>query len=125
MARASTQTDRPGGSPFWPRRVAFDVSVVNLNPTAVSHSGAGACGESFLNPNAGTVTRAAETTKTNKYKLLCQQRGMDRDFVPDRLQVHNERGDGGSSSSGSTGTHTGLLVVVGWQMTRRTPSRRR
>ncbi len=64
------------GSPFWPRRVAFDVSVVN--PTAVSHSGAGACGESFLNPNAGT--RAAEMIKTNKYKLLCQQRGMD--FVP-------------------------------------------
>ena len=32
----------------------------------------------FLNPNAGT--RAAEKTKTDKYKLLCQQRGMD--FVP-------------------------------------------
>ncbi len=56
--------------------MAFDVSIVN--PTAVSHSGAGACGESFLNPNAGG--RAAEETKTNKYKLLCQQRGMD--FVP-------------------------------------------
>jgi hypothetical protein len=49
-----------------------------VNPTAVSHSGAGACAESFLNPNAGT--RAAEETKTSKYKLLCQQRGMD--FVP-------------------------------------------
>ncbi len=36
----------------------------------------GAC-ESF-NPNAGT--RAAEETKTNKYKLLCEQRGVD--FVP-------------------------------------------
>ncbi len=39
-------------------------------------------GESFLNgrlnPNAGT--RAAEETKTKKYKLLCEQRGMD--FVP-------------------------------------------
>jgi hypothetical protein len=34
--------------------------------------------ESFLNPNAGT--RSAEMTKTDKYKLLCQQRGMD--FVP-------------------------------------------
>jgi hypothetical protein len=29
-------------------------------------------------PNAGT--RSAELTKTDKYKLLCQQRGMD--FVP-------------------------------------------
>ncbi len=46
-----------------------------MNQTAVSHSGAGACGESFLNPNAGT--RAAEETKTKKYKLLCEQRGMD------------------------------------------------
>jgi hypothetical protein len=65
------------GSLSWPRRLAIDVSVVN--PTAVSHSGAGACGESFLNPNAGT--RAAEETKTKKYKfLLCEQRGMD--FVP-------------------------------------------
>ncbi len=64
------------GSPSWLRRLALDVSIVN--PTAVSHSGAGACGESSLNPNAGT--RAAEETKTNKYKLLCRQRGMD--FVP-------------------------------------------
>jgi hypothetical protein len=64
------------GSLNWPRRLAIDVSVVN--PTAVSHSGAGACGESFLNPNAGT--RAAEETKTKKYKFLCEQRGMD--FVP-------------------------------------------
>ncbi len=34
------------GSPFWLRRLAFDVSIVN--PTAISHwhSGAGACGES-------------------------------------------------------------------------------
>ena len=75
------------GSPIYPRRVAFDVSVVN--PTAVSHSGAGACTESFLNPNAGT--RAAETTKTSKYKLLCQQRGMD--FVPIVFTTLNERGD--------------------------------
>ena len=60
------------------RRLAYDVSIVN--PTAVSHSGAGACGESFLNPNLNAGTRAAEETKTNKYKLLCQQRGMD--FVP-------------------------------------------
>jgi hypothetical protein len=64
------------GSPTWMNRVAFDVSIVN--PTAVSHSGAGACAESFLNPNAGT--RAAEVTKTGRYGLLCQQRGMD--FVP-------------------------------------------
>jgi hypothetical protein len=64
------------GSLNWPQRLAIDVSVVN--PTAVSHSGAGACGESFLNPNAGT--RAAEETKTKKYKFLCEQRGMD--FVP-------------------------------------------
>ncbi len=64
------------GSLSWLRRQAIDVSIVN--PTAVSHSGAGACGESFLNPNAGT--RAAEETKTKKHKLLCEQRGMD--FVP-------------------------------------------
>ncbi len=64
------------GSLSWLRRLAIDVSIVNS--IAVSHSGAGACGESFLNPNAGT--RAAEETKTNKYKLLCEQRGMD--FVP-------------------------------------------
>jgi hypothetical protein len=66
------------GSLSWLRRLAIDVSIVN--PTAVSDSGAGAlaCGESFLNPNAGT--RAAEETKTKKYKLLCEQRGMD--FVP-------------------------------------------
>jgi hypothetical protein len=76
MARTSTgtQTDRSDSwLPLAVRRVAFDVSMVN--PTAVSHSGAGACGESFRNPNAGT--RAAEETKTNKYKLLCQQRGMN------------------------------------------------
>jgi hypothetical protein len=66
------------GSLSWLRTVAYDVSIMIVNPTAVSHSGAGACAESFLNPNAGT--RAAEETKTDKYKLLCQQRGMD--FVP-------------------------------------------
>ena len=43
-------------------------------PVRVHHT----CAESFLNPNAGT--RAAEETKTKKYKLLCEQRGMD--FVP-------------------------------------------
>ena len=64
------------GSPQYPGRVAFDMSIVS--PTAVSHSGAAACAESFLNPNAGT--RNAEKTKTDKYGLLCQQRGMD--FVP-------------------------------------------
>jgi hypothetical protein len=66
------------GGTSWLKRVAFDVSVVN--PTAASYSGAGACrgNESFLNPNAGT--RAAEQTKTAKYKPLCEQRGMD--FVP-------------------------------------------
>ncbi len=50
------------GSLSWLRRVAFEVSIVNQN--AVSHSGACACGESFLNPNAGTG--AAEETKTSK-----------------------------------------------------------
>jgi hypothetical protein len=30
---------------------------------------------SEMNPNAGT--RAAEETKTKKYKHLCEQRGMD------------------------------------------------
>jgi hypothetical protein len=64
--------------PSWLRRLAFDVSIVN--PTAVSHSGARACAESFLNPNAGTRAADSEETKTNKYRLLCQQRGMD--FVP-------------------------------------------
>ena len=53
------------GSLSWLRRLAIDVSIVTT--TAVSHSGAGACGESFLNPNAGT--RAAEETKTKKCKL--------------------------------------------------------
>jgi hypothetical protein len=45
-------TDGQVWSPFCPKRVAFDVSIVN--PTAFSHSGAGACGdsESFHNPNA-------------------------------------------------------------------------
>ena len=53
------------GSLSWLRGLAIDVSIVN--PTAVSHSGAGAWAESFLNPNAGT--RAAEETKTKKCKL--------------------------------------------------------
>ena len=66
------------GGPSSLRRVAFDVSIVN--PTAVSHSGAGACAESFLNPNAGTRAADSEETKTKKYKHLCEQRGMD--FVP-------------------------------------------
>ena len=83
------------GSASWLNRVAFDVSIVN--PTAVSHSGAGACGESFLNPNAGT--RAAEETKTHKCKVLCQQHGMD--FVP---IVFTTTGGMESSSSGDTGT---------------------
>ena len=77
------------GSLSWLRRQAIDVSIVN--PTAVSHSGAGACGESFLNPNAGT--RAAEETKTKKYKRLCEQRGMDFDCL------HNEWRDGRAVSA--------------------------
>jgi hypothetical protein len=64
----SKHTDGQVWGAFWLRRVAFDVSIVN--PTAVSHPGAGACGESSLNPNAGT--RSAEKTKTDKYKLLSQ-----------------------------------------------------
>ncbi len=39
-----------------------------------------------LNPNAGT--RSAEKTKTDKYKLLCQQPG--RGFVPIRDHLHSE-----------------------------------
>ena len=77
--------------PFCPKRVAFDVSIVN--PTAVSHSGAGACAESFLDPNAGTGS--AERTKTDTYKLLCQQRGMD--FVP--IVFTNEWGEQSLGSS--------------------------
>jgi hypothetical protein len=50
-ARQGTRMGRHGGSPFTQQRVAFDVSIVD--PTAVSHSGTGACSESFLNPNAG------------------------------------------------------------------------
>ena len=65
------------------------VSIVNPLATAVSHSGAGACAESFLNPNAGT--RAAEETKTSKYKLLCEQRGMD--FVPIVLTTSGGMGE--------------------------------
>jgi hypothetical protein len=77
------------GSLSWLRRVAFDVSIVN--PTAVSHSGAGACAESFLNPNAGTrAALLAEETKTNRYKRLCQAAWYG--LCTDRL--HNEWGDG-------------------------------
>ena len=58
------------GSPFCPKRVAFDVSIVN--PTAVSHSGAGACGESLLNPNAGTRSALWQRRqKTDKYNFIC------------------------------------------------------
>ena len=77
------------GSALWPRRVAFDVSIVN--PTAVSPL---SLAESAATPvpvhwhmpslfsrfpNAGT--RAAEKTKTDKYKLLCQQRASGMDLV--------------------------------------------
>ncbi len=70
------------GSLTWLKRLAIDVSIVN--PTAVSHSGAGACAESFLNPNAVTRAASAEETKTKKYKLrvLCEQRGTSMDVVP-------------------------------------------
>ncbi len=66
------------GSPLTHKRAAFYVSIVD--PNAVSHSGTvtGACSLSLLNPNART--RSAEKTKTDKYKLLCQQRGVD--FAP-------------------------------------------
>ena len=69
--------------------MAFYVSIVD--PNAVSHSGAGAlaCGESFLIPNAGM--RAAEKTKTDKHKFLCQQRGMD--FVPIILTTSGGMGE--------------------------------
>ena len=71
---------RSGGAPSFGRELPrFDVSIVD--PTAVSRSGTGACGESHLNPNAGT--RSAEKTKTDKYILLCHQLGMD--FVPNLL----------------------------------------
>ena len=84
--------------------MAFDVSIVN--PTAVSHSGAGAWAESFLNPNAGT--RAAEQTKTAKYKPLCdsEQRGMD--FVPIVLTSSGGMGEQFQRRYYSTGIHTGL-----------------
>jgi hypothetical protein len=87
---------RVWGSPLTQQleRGAFDdVSMIVVDPNAVSHSpaaGTGACGQSFLNPNAGA--RSAEKTKTDKYKLrlLCQQLAaggggshglpVDRDF---------------------------------------------
>ena len=48
----------------YPGRVAFDMSTVN--PTAVSHSGAAACAESVLNPNAGTrKSRRSRRRPTN------------------------------------------------------------
>jgi hypothetical protein len=69
------------GEPLLAAKTGLDVSIVNPLATAVSHSGAGACAESCLNPNAGT--RAAEETKTNKHRLLRQQRGITgMDFVP-------------------------------------------
>ena len=90
------------GSLNWPKRLAIDVSVVN--PTAVSHSGAGACGESFLNPNAGTSLRAAEERQkprsTNSYASS---------VVWTSYRLSSQRVEGWeSSSSGDTGTHTGL-----------------
>ena len=62
-----------------------------VNPTAPSYSGAAACAESFLNPNAGT--RNAEKTKTDKYRLLCESAawyGLCTDHP------HDEWGDGGA-----------------------------
>ena len=72
------------GSAQYPGRVAFDMSIVNPTLNCSQLAGkrgekqdkigaqAAACAESFLNPNAGT--RSAETTKTDKYGLLCRQR---------------------------------------------------
>ncbi len=51
-----------------------------------SSSNAGACGESFLNPNARA--RSAEKTETDKYKLLCQQLGIG--FAPIILTSYSE-----------------------------------
>ena len=76
------------GSPFIPKRAAFDVS--KEDPNAVSHSGAGACRDSFLDPNAWT--RSAEKPKTDKYKILRQQLGID--FVP--IIYHSEWWHGGA-----------------------------
>ncbi len=102
----SKHTDgQVAGSPSWLRRVAFDGSIVN--PTAVSHSGAGACGGSFLNPNAGTG--AAEETNTTKCRLLCQQRGVD--FVPIVFTTSGGMGEQFQPFQlrywTHTGTHTG------------------
>ncbi len=59
------------------------------------HLGAGACasGESFLNPKAGPGARSddAEKTKTDKYKLLCQQLGIG--FVPTILIASGGMGE--------------------------------
>jgi hypothetical protein len=97
------------GSHLTQKRAAFDVSIVDPNAASHSESGTvtGACSQSPLfplvftgvacrlgssitkaasskksqsplNPNAGT--RSAEKTKTDKYNILCQQRGVD--FIP-------------------------------------------
>ena len=74
-------------SPFGLERVAFDVSIADQN--AVSHSGAAepvhvASPFSTRMHWQGPLAelQPAEKTKTDKYKLLCQQRGMDFEVVP-------------------------------------------
>jgi hypothetical protein len=99
----------------------FKVDVSIVNPTAVSHSGAGACGESFLNPN---VHRAPgpdlhwQRRVGRKLTLLASTNSYASSVVRTLYRASSQRvGGWGSSSSDSTGTHTGL----GWQrsMTRR------
>ncbi len=66
-ASAGTPTARSTGVPsLKPLEVAFDVGIGE--PNAASHSGAGACSQSFLNQNAGT--RLAEKDKTDRHKSL-------------------------------------------------------
>jgi hypothetical protein len=93
----------PGQERSWPQ------ALLNADPPEKkTATRAGACGESFLNPNAGT--RAAEETKANKYKFVCSYASS---VVWTLYRLSSQRVVGWeSSSSGDTGIHTGLLRVA-------------
>ena len=88
VTSAGTPTAGPGlgESLHSSQGLAFDVGIVE--PNTASHSGAGACSPSFLNPNAGT--RPAEKDKTDRYKSLVSATwyGTCTDYF------HSERGYG-------------------------------
>ena len=68
------------GEPLLSEKSGFDVSIVN--PTAVSHSGAGACGESFLNTNAGTRPADSDSEPTARCPLKLSSRHAPAQGTP-------------------------------------------